>query len=98
MPKRTYLNNCVGWPRDDVDAEGGLSEMIDRAIEITRRTFRKHISNQSLAEIEESLGFEQHPKQGLTMAGDFHVSYHRSKLHGKVVYYLRHSAIEYVFA
>jgi hypothetical protein len=31
------------------------------------------------------------------MAGDWHVSYHRSKYKGKTVYYFRHSAIEYIF-
>lgn len=35
--------------------------------------------------------------RGLTMAGDWSVSYHRSRLHGRAVYYLRWSAIEYVF-
>ena len=31
------------------------------------------------------------------MAADWAVSYHRSKLHGRRVYYFRHSAIEFVF-
>lgn len=98
MSKRTFLNNCVGWPRNDVDAEGGLRDMIDCAIQITRSTFRRNVSEGSLAEIENGLGYVQHPKQGLTMTGDYHVTYHRSKLHGKVVYYFCHSAIEFVFA
>jgi hypothetical protein len=33
----------------------------------------------------------------LTMAGDYHVEYFRSTLHGCRVYGFRHSAIEYVF-
>lgn len=98
MSKLTYHNNCVGWPKHDVHAEGGLCEMIDRAIDITRNTFLKHVNREGLQNLEESLGYDKHPKQGLTMAGDFHVSYHRSKLHGETVYFLKHSAIEYVFA
>lgn len=98
MSELNYLNNCVGWPRDDVSAEGGLSDMIDRALDITRSTFLKHVNRESLHELETNLGYDKHPKQGLTMAGDYHVSYHRSKLHGETVYFLKHSAIEYVFA
>jgi len=71
--------------------------MIDDAIEITRKTFLKHVDRNSLKDTEISLGYEQHPRQGLTMAGDYYVSYHRSLLHNKRVYYFEHSAIEYVF-
>jgi hypothetical protein len=92
-----YYNNCVNWPRHDVFREGGLSDMIDTAIDISRRTFRKHVLLDDLIEAEGLLGYERHYKNGLTMAGDYHVSYHRSKLHGKRVYYFSHSAIEYVF-
>ena len=41
--KKTFLNSCVGWPADDVDAEGGLCDMVRNACEISRRTFLKHI-------------------------------------------------------
>jgi len=89
-----FYNNCVSWPRSDVES---LSEMIDNAIDITRRTFLKYVDDSELADIAENLGYCWHHSQGLTMAGDWHISYHRSKLHGKRVYYFKHSAIEYVF-
>lgn len=95
--KRRFYASCVGWDPRDVHADGGLIDMIDSAIEITRRTFLKHVDRESLREVEASLGCAAHPSQGLTMAGDFHVSYHRSKLHGKRVYFFKHSAIEHVF-
>jgi hypothetical protein len=95
--KYQYYTNCVNWPRADVFREGGLSDMIDNAIDISRRTFLKHVDRGRLEALEMMLGYENHPRRGLTMAGDYHVSYHRSKLHGKRVYYFRHSAIEYVF-
>ena len=88
--KYTYYNNCVNWPRRDVE---NLSDMIDNAIDISRRTFLKHIDRGDLTVFESTLCYAGHPKQGLTMAGDYHVSYHRSKLHGKRVYYFRHSAM-----
>jgi hypothetical protein len=89
-----FYNDCVDWPKNDVD---GLSDMIDNAIDITRRTFLKYVDHSELADMAENLGYCWHPTQGLTMAADWHISYHRSKLHDKRVYYFRHSCIEYVF-
>lgn len=97
MGKHCYYNNCVNWPRRDVSAEGGLIDMVDLSIEISRKTFLKHTDRDDLKALESSLGYSEHHKHGLTMAGDWAVSYHRSKLHKKTVYYFRHSAIEYVF-
>jgi len=94
-----FFNNCVNWPREDVHAKGGLCDMIDAAQPVARRTFLKHTDKDSRAEIERSLGYAPHdPSAVLTMKRDFHVSYHRSKLHGKRVYFFKHSAIEYVFS
>lgn len=93
----SYQNNCVNWPADDVHVQGGLVDMIDNSVDISRRTFLKHVDRENLQELEASLGYEKHPKRGLTMAGDYHVTYHRSKHHDQTVYYVKHSAIEYVF-
>lgn len=92
---RTFLGTCVDWPEDNVQS---LIDMIDSSISITRATFRKHVDTRQLAEIELELGYDRHHSQGLTMAADWHVSYHRSKLHGKRVYYFCWSGIEHVFA
>jgi len=99
MPKDyDFYCSCVNWPAEDVHAEGGLIDMIDNAKDITRDTFVRHISNFSLHELERSLGYApSDPHSTLTMANDYHVSYHKSKLHGKTVYFFKHSAIEYVF-
>ena len=91
-----FYSNCVSWP-EDAFLDGGLSDMIDNAIDISRKTFLNHVDNSELSDIAEGFGYAKHPSQGLTMAGDWHISYHRSKLHGKRVYYFRYSAIEYVF-
>jgi len=71
--------------------------MIDNSTDITRTTFLKHIEKIDMKLMEEQLGYCQDSRNGLTMAADRAVSYHRSKLHGKRVYFLNHSAIEYVF-
>lgn len=92
-----YFNCCTNWDLNDVNSKGGLSDMVDAEVAITRRTFLKHVRRDQLRRIEKQLGYDSHPKQGLTMAGDWHVSYHRSMLHGKRVYYFSWSRIEYVF-
>ena len=91
-----FYSDCVSWP-EAADKEGGLMDMVDNDIDITRSTFLKHINREDLADLEQQLSYSAHPAQGLTMAADWAVSYHRSKLHGKRVYYFQHSAIEYVF-
>jgi len=93
--KLGYYNNCIGWDRRDIR---GLTEMTDNNREITRKTFLKNVDKDELTEIESEIGYAKHPSKGLTMAGDGYVTYHKSKLHEKDVYYFRWSAIEYVFA
>lgn len=97
MKPYRYYRDCVSWPRSDVDAPGGLKDMISQETGIARRTFLKHVDRLDLEDLERNLGYAKHPAQGLTMAGDYHVSYHRSKLHGKRAYYFKWSSIEHVF-
>lgn len=92
-----FYRCCVDWPENDVDEDGGLCDMIQSGTDITRSTFLKHVNRDDLRDREDDLGYEQHAANGLTMAGDWHVSYHRGVLHGKRVYFFKHSAIEYVF-
>ena len=93
--KLSFFNNCVNWNPEDVSVEGGLSEMIENARDITRRTFLKHVNAEQMRQIEKDFGYE---RGSLTMAKDWHVSYSRSQLHGRRCYFFTHSAIEYVFA
>ena len=92
-----FYCNCVDWPRHDVHCDGGLSDLIDNRVEITRRAFLGNVNRDDLAHQERCLGYASHYKQGLTMAADWHVEYFRSKHHGERVYGFRHSGIEYVF-
>jgi len=88
-----FYCTCVDWPKNDIDSDSGLCDMVDRSIDITRATFLKHVDKMDLSLLESGLGYNSDFK----MSHDYAVSYHRSKLHGKRVYYFRHSAIEYVF-
>lgn len=71
--------------------------MIDASVNITRRTMLRAVGAKQLHEIEAKLGYSNHPKRGLTMAGDYHVSYYRSKLWGRRCYFFKWSAIEHIF-
>lgn len=93
-----YFTSCVNWPREDVHAKGGLCDMISEAINVTRQTFIRRVHRGDRIELERNFGYAPHCEDSiLTMARDYAVTYHRSKLHGLIVYYIRHSAIEYVF-
>jgi len=98
MTGATFYCSCVNWPREDVSAAGGLCDMINHARMISRRTFLANVEPDSYRELETDLGYARNSRSGLSMARDWAVSYHKSKLHGETVYYIRHSAIEYVFA
>jgi len=93
---KKYYNNCATWPDRDVHCPGGLVDMIGEAREVTRRTFLKHVDPHWLRVVESRLGYTGRGSLP-TMAQDYHVTYHRSKHHGRRVYYFRHSSIEYVF-
>lgn len=88
-----YYSNCVSWPQDDVNSEGGLVDMISAGQHISRQTFLRNVDAAQLKEMEDQLGYGS----WLKMKNDPHVSYERSVLHGRVVYFFNHSAIEYVF-
>lgn len=97
MGTMRLASSCAGVPDCLVAREGGLNDMIGRSLPISRRTFRKHVFIPDLLELEREMGYASHPKKGLTAASDPFVTYHRSKLFGRVVYYLRWSRIEYIF-
>lgn len=86
-----FYSDCVDWPAADV---GRLRVLIDRGVPITRATLLRHVDRTALAALERRLGYAAHPRQGLTMAGDWHVGYHRHR----GIYWFSWSRIEHVFA
>jgi mRNA degradation ribonuclease J1/J2 len=89
-----YVRDCVSFDSSDVHL---LNECVDVAVEITRRTFLKHVDIDSLRQLERELGYMAHAKQGLTMASDWAVSYFKSTFNGRPCVYVRWSAIEHIF-
>lgn len=94
LARKVYLTNCTSISPRQVDA---LHQMIDDAIEITRTVFVRHCNRESRRQLEQDLGYALHPSQGLCMASDSLVSYHKSRFRGLPCVYLRYSAIEYIF-
>lgn len=88
MKNYFYLTNCV-------NSTGELiNNMVDTAREVTRRTFFKYVDWKYISSM---LGYETHPKQGLMLCNDYHVSYYKGKYAGKNCYYICWSGIEYIF-
>lgn len=91
---RIYKFKCSAVPPELLSE---FLEAMDHSLEVSRRTFRKHVCHSSLAMLESELGYARHYKQGLTLAGDWAVSYGRSKMFGKWIYFIKWSGIEFVF-
>lgn len=91
MTRYKFLTSCVNTKGDDIN------EMQAVAKEVTRGTFLQYVDRASLADLTDALGYERYPRAGLTMAGDWHVSYYRSIYRGQPCVYFVHSCIEYIF-
>lgn len=85
-----YAYSCVGCP--DLSE---LEYIIEHERSVSYRTFRLHIGAGEMKRLNDMLGYTG---SGLSLASDWAVSFHKSKTpDGKTVYYMRHSAIEYVY-
>ena len=94
MPNKrgfNYFNNCVGIGSKDVPA---LHQMIDRARDIKWETLIKHIRTEQVRSLFPDYEYNGN---GLHIKDDWAVSFCKSRFRGKVCYYIRHSAIEYIF-
>jgi len=88
IEKAKYITNCIN------STGKAITEMVDKAKDITYETFIKHVD---WREISEMLGYALHPSQGLTLKNDYHVSYAKSFYKDIPCYYLSWSSIEYIF-
>jgi len=85
-----YVGNCT-----DGTTEPHLEDMMDKAKQITFRTFAKAVGLDSIRAI---FGDYQWGRgKDLRMKNDPYVTYYRSVYNGKPCYYVRHSGIEYIF-
>lgn len=87
-PKLQFVTSCVNSTGEAIHA------MIDAARDVTFQTFCRHVSINQLAH---DFGYSVGAERGLHLKDDFAVSFHRSVYKGQRCYYMRHSAIEYIF-
>jgi DNA-directed RNA polymerase subunit RPC12/RpoP len=90
-----FYSNCVDCPGDDPGRY--IQDMRDEATDITRGTFLRYVGRDALWEVEQRLGYFRYPQQGLTMSGDWHVSYHKGKFRSVSCVFFIYSATEYIF-
>ena len=94
-----YVTCCVHAQAED------LHPMIDTALEITWATFRKHVPVSEVQDVFPSYSYKRelhNPTTGeetceFHIKDDYAVSFHRSRFKGQRCFYIRHSAIEYIF-
>jgi hypothetical protein len=86
-----FVTRCVEAQSHD------LAEMERRARPIARRTFLKHVNREQLREWERRLGYADHASMGLTMAGDYHVTYYKSRFNGRRCVGFDWSRIDHIF-
>lgn len=95
MPKEKdycYSHCCVDvGPR----AVATLQRMINDARGVTYETVRRHCVG--LLSWAEQHGYERHAARGLTLKDDGHVGYYKSRWNGQRCYYVRWSAIEFIW-
>lgn len=92
MKSYRFETNCV-----DSSDGAAIRSMVEAGRQISRGTFLRYVEREHLWEVERTLHYDRWPRQGLTMAKDWHVAYFRSCYLGRPCVYFVHSAIEWVF-
>lgn len=85
MKKFTFITSCVNAIGKDIQ------EMVDKARDISFRTFFRYVD---LKDIQEAFGYH---RDWLLLRDDYHVTYHKGNYRGVPCYFMKHSAIEYVY-
>ena len=91
--KKKFVYRCCCCDLSQPTDVQALNRMIEEAKPVTYRTFRKYAVG--LDQWAKEKGYGDPP--GLTLKRDWAVSYHKSKIMGQPCYYLRWSAIEFIW-
>lgn len=92
MQLSRYVTCCV----DCGDGEA-INAMMERAREVTYRTFCRLLGREEMEALRRRFGYERTKRQGLTIQNDWHIRYYLGQWAGKPVLIFKHSAIEYIF-
>lgn len=96
MGEYRYFKSCVDFTGDEVEH---LLAMLDSEAEtrVTLATLRRHCGAAVISAWATGHGYELSKRRGLTMAGDYAISYHRSIYRGERCYFIRWSGIEFIW-
>ncbi|KKN10455.1 hypothetical protein LCGC14_1036360 [marine sediment metagenome] len=94
--KYRYLKSCTDFGASDVEH---LLAMLDSEAEteITLATLKRNCGSKSISDWAALHGYGRSKSRGLTMANDYAISYHRSLYRGERCYFIRWSAIEFIW-
>lgn len=87
----TFIGNCAALEGD------AINDMKRGASRITRRRLLALVGRERMADMAAGLGYAARSRDGLTMAADWHVSYHVGHYAGAACCFFTWSAFEYVF-
>jgi len=88
-----FFATCDGWPI----SVGALKRMISRGKKVTRKVFLEQVNPDQMLDVEERLGYAQHPREGVVMSADRNVEYYLSEVAGCPCAFFQWSGIEHVF-
>lgn len=90
--KYQFWKTCVNF--DDYEVPE-LMDMIDQSVEISYNTLMKNVGAREVASVFPDYSWGS--SKGLTLKRDYHVRYYKSKYDGAPVYFIVHSATEFIF-
>jgi len=86
--RRYHYHTCC------IESKGEwINDMTQQARDVTLRTFRRNCAG--VREWAEAHGYSR--QLGISLCNDWHVSYHKSRYRGQPCYYVRWSAIEFIW-
>ena len=95
--KLRYAHCCVDLSWSNAGEVEALTEFIDTARDITRKTFNSRVDLDDRRSIEQRLGYAIGQEKGLHAKSDYHIRYLAGTYHDKPAVAMVHSAIEYMF-
>lgn len=72
-----------------------ITKMVEQEKKVSLSTIKKHC--QGVSDWAQQVGYETDKRRGLTLEQESHVGYYKSVYDSKPCYFIRHSAVEYIW-
>ena len=93
----TFIGDCVSFNSRSLKDREALSDMVDNYRDVSYRTLIRHVPVALLAELFPHCAWGPGQPSELRLKDDWSVRFCRSTIWGKRCYYVRWSAIEFIF-